>query len=83
MDVSQVNSSSMIHSQKEIENSLPATTCQFSMLEEPSVIESSQFQASILNSKYTVKSQKENLKESFISLDDLEDLLSDDMKGIL
>ena len=53
------------------------------MMEESSVIESSQFQASILNSKYTVKSQKENLKESFISLDDLEDLLSDDMKGIL
>ena len=68
-----------VQSQKEIESSLKVPEQVSTMVDESSIMQASQVQSSVMNS--TLKQQQG--KEDLLSLDDMDDFITDDMKGIL
>lgn len=72
-----------VHSQKEIENSLNVSNLHSSVINNSFSLETSQANTSIMNSTFQSKSVAHPSGESFLSLDDMEEFLTDDLKDLL
>lgn len=72
-----------VHSQKEIENSLNVSNLHSSVINHSFSLEMSQANSSIMNSTFQSKPVVPPSGESFLSLDDMEEFLTDDLKDLL
>lgn len=72
-----------VHSQKEVENSLNVSNLHSSVINNSFSLETSQANTSIMNSTFQSKPVVHPSGESFLSLDDMEEFLTDDLKDLL